>query len=192
MHLSPDQFEARGRALENVFFRNVDAKLLADLRNKLSQMEEANKLAHVSEIMDQKVLQDLVAVGVTAESLLAMRFVPMLKVAWCDREISPAEQAAVLKAAESENVQPGSPPHNLLRSWLERRPDDAVFVAWKEYIQVLTQRMPPESMTSLRERMASLCHRAAKAAGGVLGIGSISKTEQQTIDECLSTFDRKS
>src|SRR5688572_5115767 len=98
MQGTPDPFEARGRSLEAAFFQKVDAQLLAKLRGELAHMEEANKLAHVSEIMDQKVLSDLVRVGVTAESLLAMRFVPMVKVAWSDRRISPAEQTAILKA----------------------------------------------------------------------------------------------
>src|SRR5262245_61950905 len=76
MKLTPDQFKARERALETAFFEKVDAQLLANLKNELAQMEEAHKLAHVSSIMDQQVLRDLVKVGVTAESLLAMRFVP--------------------------------------------------------------------------------------------------------------------
>src|SRR5262245_49613189 len=119
MKLPSDQFAARGRALEEAFFQIVDAKLLANLRNELAQMEEANKLAHVSEIMDQDVLRQLVKVGVTAESLLAMRFVPMIKVAWADGKISDSERAAILKAAESERVTPDSPSYELLRSWLE-------------------------------------------------------------------------
>jgi hypothetical protein len=185
---TPDQFAARGRALEEAFFQNVDARLLANLRGELAQMEEANKLAHVSEIMDQNVLRQLVKVGVTAESLLAMRFVPMIKVAWADGKISDSERDAVLKAAESENVKPGTSSYLLLRTWLEGQPDEAVFVAWKEYIKELARQMPVESLAPLRERMTSLCHGVAKAAGGVLGIGSISKAEEKAIEECLSAY----
>src|SRR5688572_23089664 len=107
MKTPPDQFVARQRSLEAAFFQKVDAKLLANLRNKLAEVEEATKLSHVSEIMDQNVLRDLVRVGVTAESLLAMRFVPMIQVAWSDRKMSPEERVAIIAAAESENVKTG-------------------------------------------------------------------------------------
>ncbi len=92
-------------------------------------MEEKTGLSHVSGILDENVLLDLMRVGVTGESLLAMRFVPMIAVAWSDRVISPEEHAAILSAAEAENVMPGTPAYQLLHSWLERRPDNAVIVA---------------------------------------------------------------
>jgi hypothetical protein len=184
----PDQFESRQRSLEAVFFQKVDAQLMANLRNELYQMEEANKLAHVSQIMDQNVLRDLVKVGVTAESLLAMQYVPMVKVAWSDRKISPGEKAAILKAAEEENIKPDSPSYQLLRTWLEHAPDEVVFTAWKEYITELVRVTPAESVVKLRERAERLCYRVAKAAGGVLGLGSISQAEQTTIDECVNRY----
>lgn len=183
-----DAFQAREKSLEAVFFANVDAQLLNNLRSELAALEEANSMAHVSGILDEKVLGDLVRLGVTAESLLAMRFVPMVKVAWSDRKISPAEQAAILKAAESENVLPDSPAYRVLQSWLERSPDAAIFAAWKDYIRELAHVMPPESLTALRERTKSLCYQVAKAAGGVLGIGSISQAEQNAIDECVNAW----
>lgn len=188
MKLSPDGFQSRQRALEDAFFQKVDTQLLENLRSELGAIEEANGLAHVSGILDEKVLRDLVRVGVTAESLLAMRFVPMIQVAWSDRRISAAEQAAILKAAESENVLPNSPAYHLLRAWLERPPDAAVLGAWKDYVRELARIMPAESLTALRERTKALCYQVAKAAGGVLGIGSISSAEQQAIADCVNTW----
>jgi hypothetical protein len=175
-------------SLEAAFFGKVDAQLLANLRSELSALEEAHKMAHVSGILDEKVLRDLIRVGVTAESLLAMRYVPMVHVAWSDRKISPEERAAVLRAAQSENILPNSPAYHVLQSWLQRSPDAAVFTAWKEYIRELARVMPTESLKELRERTKSLCYTVAKAAGGVLGIGSISQAEQTAIDECVNTW----
>ena len=188
MKLPADAFQSRQRSLEAAFFDKVDAQLLKNLRSELAAIEEKNSLAHVSGILDEKVLRELVRVGVTAESLLAMRFVPMIQVAWADRQMSAAEQAAILKAAESENVLPNSPAYHLLRSWLELPPNAAVFAAWKDYVQELARVMPAESLRALRERTKSLCYQVAKAAGGVLRIGSISRAEQQAIDDCVNTW----
>jgi len=183
-----DAFHARQVSLEAAFFGKVDAQLLQNLRSELAALEEANKMAHVSGIVDEKVLRDLVHAGVTAESLLAMRFVPMVHVAWSDRKISPEERAAILRAAEAEKILPDSPAYHVLHSWLERSPDPSIFAAWKSYIRELVRVMPAESLATLRERTESLCYRVAKAAGGVLGIGSISATEQAAIDECVNTW----
>ena len=187
----PDEFQARQRSLEAAFFQKVDAKLLDNLRSELAQLETAKGMKHVSGIMDDKVLRDLVSLGVTAESLMAVRFVPMIYVAWSDRQISEAERAAILKAAESDNVVPNSPAFHLLRSWLERRPDSVIFVAWGNYIRELARIMPAESLKELRERTKSLCYQVARAAGGVLGMGSISQAEQRAIDECINTWNKQ-
>ncbi len=183
-----DAFHARQMSLEAAFFGKVDAELLKNLRGELAALEEAHKMAHVSGILDEQVLRDLVRAGVTAESMLAMRFVPMVHVAWSDRKMSPAERAAVLKAAQAEDVAPNSPAYRVLQTWLERAPDPAIFAAWKDYIRELARVMPPESLTSLRERTESLCYKVARAAGGVLGIGSISQAEKAAIDECVGTW----
>jgi hypothetical protein len=185
-----DAFHARQMSLEAAFFGKVDAQLLKNLRSELASLEEAHKMAHVSGILDERVLRELVRVGVTAESLLAMRFVPMVHVAWSDRKISAAERAAVLRAAESEKVLPDSPAYHVLETWLQSSPDPAILAAWKEYIRELARVMPKESLTALQERTKLLCDKVARAAGGVLGIGSISPAEQNAIDECVNTWSR--
>ena len=183
MELPPDLFRARERALEAAFFLKRDAELLARMRSQLAEMEEREKVAHVSGILDEHVLLDLIRVGVTAETLLAMRFVPMVAVAWSDNLVSAEEQAAILKSVEAENIAPGSPAYQLLRDWLEHRPDGAVIVAWKEYISELVRIMPAESLEKLRQRTELLCYQVARASGGFLGIGSVSHAEQTAIEE---------
>lgn len=185
MELPPDLFRARGRALEEAFFLKRDAELLARMRSQLAEMEEREKVAHVSGILDEHVLLDLIRVGVTAEALLAMRFVPMVAVAWSDDLVSADERAAILKSVEAENIAPGSPPYQLLRDWLEHRPDGTVIVAWKEYISELAGIMPAESLEKLRQRTESLCYQVARASGGLLGIGSVSHAEQTAIEEFM-------
>jgi hypothetical protein len=134
-------------------------------------------------ILDDHVLVDLVHAGVTGETLLAMRFVPMIGVAWADRIVTAKERTAVLQAAETEGIAALSPAHRLLESWLEHKPDEAVFVAWKEYVSEMAKVMPPATLAKLRERSEHLCHKVAKAAGGILGIGSISPAERAAIAE---------
>jgi hypothetical protein len=190
MELITDQFKLREQALENAFFLKRDAELLARMRSHLAEMEEQQRVAHVSGILDEHVLMDLVHAGVTAETLLAMRFVPMVAVAWADRRVASDEREAILQSLQTEGIKPGSPAYQLVERWLEHQPNEAVFAAWKEYVRELAKIMPPESLDKLCKRTEVLCYQVARAAGGVLGFGSVSDAEKRTIDGFVSSWKR--
>jgi hypothetical protein len=175
----------RRRALEESFFAERDRLLLDKLRGELSELEERRHLAHVSGVLDEKVLQDLVASGVRAETLAAVRLIPLVEVAWCDGKVSAAERSAVLKASIEYGIQEGTACYSLLDSWLQNRPDSRVVGSWKDYVGHLAKMMPPESMQKLRDELANYLKKVATAAGGILGMKSISKKEQDTIDELI-------
>lgn len=189
--INDSAFDARRTALENAFFQNRDAQLIEQMRQELSRMEEKLKLAKVSGILNEKVLMDLAQVGVRAETLMAMRLVPMVAVAWADRILSQEERAAILKAAADEDIVPGTAAYGLLCFWLEQSPDLRVINAWREYVTQVVRIMPPEALRELRERTEKLCHLVAKAAGGVLGIRATSEAEQKAIDDFVGTFDQR-
>jgi hypothetical protein len=187
---SQDPFSSRGRALEDEFFHERDQQLLANLRNELAELEEEHQLAHVSGIMDQKVLADMMHCGVTAESLLATRMIPMIAVAWADHVIKLEEREAILKAAEQDNIQPGSAAYDLLLSWLVSKPRPEVFIAWKEYVRELVKVSPPETVKELRERTVRLCNEVARCGKNFWLIGTIPEVAKRTIDEYAHVWDR--
>jgi hypothetical protein len=181
--LRTDPFEERRKGLEEAFFKERDQVLLDRLRGELETFEERQRIAHVSGIVDQAILLDLVKAGVRAESLLAMRLIPMVEVAWCDGVVAPQERAAVLNAAASLDIHPGSAPYAVLEHWLQQRPDPSVIAAWKEYVRELSKQLPKETVAQMRKHMVDRCTRIAAAAGGFLGLAAISKHEQDEIDE---------
>jgi len=92
------------------------------MRNELSALEEKRKLAYVSGIVKQHVLDQLVKSGVTAESLTAVVMIPIMEVAWVDGSISTDESDAVLNAAVAEGISADSASYELLKAWLKERP----------------------------------------------------------------------
>jgi hypothetical protein len=180
-------FEDRRRALEDSFFAERDRELLARLRGEMFQFEDRRKLAHVSGILDEKVLQDLLAAGVRAETLAAVRMIPLVEVAWCDGDVTAEERHAVLRASAENGIEPDSASYLLLSRWLETRPDPRVLDSWKEYVSALTKLMPVETMLAFRHELESRLRKIAAAAGGFLGRGKISKKEQETIDGLMGT-----
>jgi hypothetical protein len=183
--MTPDNsaFEARGRALEEAFFQKRDQELLEKMRGELESFEETRKLAHVSGIVQEHVLMNLVKAGIKAETLAAVTTIPMVEVAWCDGAVNAAEKAAILNAASNMGLQPGTAPHDLLERWLVDRPDSRIVAAWKEYVQELAKLMPKHTIDAMHKNVIDRCVRVAEAAGGFVGIHRISKVEQATIDD---------
>jgi hypothetical protein len=184
-----DAFHERRRALEDAFFRDRDQQLLEKLQGELYAFEEKHKLAHVSGILDEKILMDLVQAGVSAESLLAMRFVPLVLVAWADNKVTPEERAAILAAEAEEGITPGSAPHELLERWLDERPDERIEAAWQEYVCEAAKVMPKESIAEMKKKALARCQRVAHASGGFLGYGAVSPFEQAAIDKVARAFE---
>ena len=187
--LGSDSFSERRKGLEEAFFKDRDQQLLAKMRGELQSLEERRQLAHVSGITAEHVLQNLVQAGVRAETLTAVGLIPLVEVAWCDGMVSPEERDAVLNAAVQQGIHRDSAPHELLKQWLISRPDSHVVAAWKEYVRELAHLMPKESIDELKRNMVDRCTRVAEAAGGFLGLSTISKSERQAIDEFGRAWD---
>jgi hypothetical protein len=185
MHTPPgDAFGDRRKALEDSFFLERDQQLLERMRLELETVEDRKHLAHVSGILDEQVLMNLVKAGVRAETLAAVSLIPLVEVAWADGAVTPDEQAAVLKAAAETGITEGSAAYAMLGQWLGQRPDVRVIQTWKEYVGALAKSMPADSMMVLRERLLGRCRQVAESAGGFLGLTSkISAVEKAKIDE---------
>src|SRR5262245_40984483 len=188
-HSANDPFKQREIGLEEAFFKERDRQLLEKLRGELSAFEEKQKVAHVTGIVEEHVLSSLVLAGVRAETLAAVRLIPHVEVAWCDGAVAPEEREAVLNAAASEGIHPDSAAYALLNTWLAEHPDPRIIIAWKEYVHELARLTPKETIAAMKKKMIDRCTRVAAAAGGFLGLSTISKHEQAKIDELAKCWD---
>jgi hypothetical protein len=179
---SGDSLDARRKALEDSFFAEKDYRLLQSLRNELHDLEQRKQLAHVSSILNEQVLQDMVQCGIRAETLAALRMIPWIEVAWADGDVSSEERAAILKAAHEIGVKEGTATHQILESWLKERPDMKLIDTWKAYMVELVKMMPAETMANLRADLIERLNTIASASGGFLGFAKISKSEMDCID----------
>jgi len=184
-----DSFEMRRRGLEEAFFREKDQHLIQKMRQELESLDEKRKLAHVSGLINDQVLADLVHVGVRAETLAAVGLVPLVEVAWCDGAVESEERDAVLNAAVKQGVLADSPSHALLKQWLEERPDPKVIAAWRDYVRALAHTLPKESVANMRDTFMDRVNQVAAAAGGFLGIATVSQKERAKIEDLSKAWD---
>lgn len=189
--MSQDLLAAKSRALENSFFRERDLGLLAYLRSQTDQTR--NQLAEISKIHDIKVLDDLIRVGITAESFTALSLLPLVRIAWADAEIQDSERAAILQAAETEGISKDSTNYQLLKGWLDDRPDPTLLEAWREYAVELAKELDEASLAEVRRITMDRARRIAEMTGGILGLShEISKEEERALIDLARAFDKPS
>ena len=176
-------FEERRRSLENEFFAEQDKKLLDKMRSELRALEARRQLTQVTGIAEEKVLKDLMDLGIQAEALTAVGMIPMIEVAWADGTLTEDERAKILKFADANGIKAGTAAHALLDKWLKRRPDQKFLKSWKEYVAELKKVMPSDSFAKVRDMAWDRCNAVARASGGILGVGKVSKAEQAKLDE---------
>lgn len=171
-----------GKALEDSFFVRENARLLEKLKKK--EAEAAKRQAYTEAGIENAVLiEALIELEISATAIAALSIVPLVEVAWADGEIQAKEREAIVKAAEEGGIEAGSANHDLLENWLSKKPGPELLETWKTYAQALEERLDSVVGNELKVRLMNRTKNIAKAAGGFLGIGSISAAEQRILDE---------
>ena len=179
----------RRKALEDVFF----AKQNAQLRQQLQEAEKARvqkqTLRAVSGITNDTVLERLITLGITGETVAALALIPLVEVAWADGTMEARERQAILSGAQRAGLSPGTASYQLLESWLGTRPDTTLLDVWKDYVGALTATLDAEATQALKQELLGRAHTVAEAAGGFLGLGEkISPAERRMLSELEQAF----
>jgi hypothetical protein len=181
----------RIRALEDEFFRKEDERLIAKLRELKAKEASREELARISGIKNTAILDRLVQLGIHAETMAALSIVPLAEVAWADGAIDAKEEQAILDRAAKSGVVPGSSSYELLKSWLERRPEPRLLTAWIQMIEGISENLTAEQVEALRAGLVERVRAVASASGGVLGVGKVSSAEAEMIRQLESAFRTK-
>lgn len=183
---SPEILRDRGRSLEEEFFRREDQRLLERRKELQAAAATREALAKASGITQPEVLDKLLALGMKAETVAALSFVPLLEVAWADGSIDPKERAAVLARAQEAGLAPGSFAHGLLEAWLDRRPDPALVTAWTQFVQGMRAQLSPGETIAMKSALLDRARTVATASGGLFS--KISSAEAKVLDKLERAF----
>lgn len=172
-----------GKALEDSFFAMENARLLEKLKKKESEAAKRQAFKDIANIENEALIEALIELDIKPHAMAALSIVPLVAVAWADGEIQAKERKAILKAAAEGGIDAGSENFVLLENWLNHRPDRGLLETWKEYAHAIEERLDSVVGNELRERLMTRTTAIAKAAGGFLGLGAISRAEQAILDE---------
>jgi hypothetical protein len=185
----PEILRERGRSLEEEFFRREDARLMGNLRQAAQREGAREALARATGIKNPQVLERLIDLDVSPETVTALSLVPLVEVAWADGSIDDAERHVILTRADTAGIAPGSSERALLEAWLTRKPDPKLSTAWAQLVRGLCAQMSPEEVATLKEGLLERARAVAGASGGFLGMGSkVSGAEAAVIQRLESTF----
>lgn len=187
--MTKDAFKTRGMALEEEFYRRANARLLQELREAADHEQDVAALKRVSRIQDTNVLEEMLAVGVSAETLRALTLVPTVHVAWANGYIERAEREAIFRAAEGVGIAPASATGQLVGSWLEHPPEPMLMQAWRDYVAALKDVLESATYRQLCEETVDAARGVARSAGGFLGIHAVSVAEERALLEIREAFD---
>jgi len=184
-----DFLKQEGRRLEDQFFAQQDALLIAKERELQKMAHTQQALAAVSGITDAAVLKKLVELEVHADLLATLVVVPLVEVAWADGGVHEKERGAILQSAAGGGWAHGSVDDVLLEEWLKQKPPPRLMEAWLHFIGGLCQVLPPAEREALRKSLLSRARAVAEASGGFLGLTSgISRAEQAVLDRMAAAF----
>jgi len=181
--------KARAKALEESFFERENQKLLRELRERARAEEKRAILAEALNFEDEEVLDKMVELDLEPETIVAFGLVPLVEVAWADGTIQQKERDAILRAAGERGIKAGSTNYQLLQNWLQHQPQPALLEVWRHYSTVLLSSLGPESGALLKKRVIGNARAVAEAAGGFLGLASISAVEKAVLEDLESTFE---
>lgn len=188
--MSEVTLEARGQALENQFYEKENQAKLAALKAKLERQQSKDDLRKASGMTDEAVLDRLVELGLTCDTIAALSLVPLIQVAWADGTIQDRERAAILDAARGKGLEQGTAGYEVLQTWLAQRPSDDLIAAWEAYIKALIGQLSDEQNRLLSDQIVGFAKLVASASGGFVGFGKISAAEQAVMARIEAAFRR--
>lgn len=180
--------EARGKALEEQFFKKQNAEKIAKMRENKAREAVKECLRKESGMTDESVLDKLVELGISAETVHALSLVPLVMIGWADETMHDHEREAILQAAVGKGIDEGSSSHQLLGDWLKNKPTEELFVTWEAYIAALLEHLTVKQRQILSAQVVDRARDIATVAGGFLGIATISDAEETALKRLEAAF----
>lgn len=171
----------RRRNLEEDYFRRKDRELIERMRKAAETEKARTELSAKTGLNDPGLVAELQEMGFTPETLSVLPLVPVVQMAWAEDSITPAERALIVKLARARGIAEGSAADQLLSGWMTRRPASEVFAKATRLIRAMLDAGGAGSATIDADDLIKYCESIASASGGILGLGSISAEERDTL-----------
>lgn len=170
------------------YFSQLEGQIVQRLREEASSDAGREELIRSTGIRDPELVAELGKLGVTSDELVSLRLFPLVLVAWAEKRADEHEQETVMAEALQMGIHEGSSAWVMLDQWLRKRPPGLATDAWKRYIHEMFHDMSRVAQQRLILVTEQQMIRVAKASGGHLGFGKVSKREKAIIEETIAAM----
>jgi hypothetical protein len=186
-----DAFTKRGRSLEDDYFRKKDRELIEKIRVAAAAEQARKDLGRQAGLDDPELVQELLDLGFTPETVGLLPLVPIIQMAWAEGGITKAERELLLRLARSRGIEAGSAADRQLTAWLTDQPSEAVFTRARRLIRAMLDSGSAQSDALNAGDLVKYCEDIASASGGILGIGRISAEERALLSSIAADLNAR-
>jgi hypothetical protein len=174
------------------YFDELEKKIRHKIHVEAMTNEGRAELIRSTGVMDHELIDELVKLGIPADGLIALRLFPLVLVAWAENDVDEHERLAVMTEALKLGILEDTTAWIVLDAWLTRQPPGLGVDAWRRYTRDSFSKMSNVAADRLIELTRQQMTAVAKASGGHLGFGKVSKKEQILIDRLVEAMQRES
>lgn len=185
-----DAFGTRRRGLEEEYFRKREQELAEKIRLRAEAQAGRRRLADATGVTNEEILQDLQALGYTAETVRLLHLLPLVQVAWAEGDVSARERDLITEAARSHGIEPGTEADRQLAEWLSARPSEEFFERTLRIIPAILEASPDGKGAARQGSLLEYCAAIAAASGGLLGFGKVSDGERRLLSRISEELKR--
>jgi predicted RND superfamily exporter protein/CRP-like cAMP-binding protein len=183
-----EEIEAKARMLGDAFFEEEGGAFREQMRERGRERDSVGGVP-AAEALAPMLFDRMASLGIDADSVAALTLIPLVEVAWADGRMDDDERRAVLAGAGASGIAPESPSFRMLEKWLAKPPPPDMLAAWREFIRSVCQDLSVEGQLRLRAGIMGNARAVAEAAGGLLGFGSVSRSEERELTRLERAFD---
>jgi hypothetical protein len=170
------------------YFDQIEARIIKRLHAEAMSDESREELLRSTGIDDPQLIDELSKLGITVDELIALRFFPLVMVAWAEDNADVEERHVVQAQAGKLGIREDSTAWIVLDTWLRTPPPGIGVDAWKRYTHSVFSKMSTVACERLIELTRDQMTQVAKASGGHFGIGKVSGKERTMIDRLVETM----
>ena len=180
----------RGRTSEDEYFARRDRELVETKRRKEADAAELHRLGQALGLGDEELLARLREQGLGPSTVAIVRVLPALEVAWSDGAVGKAEGDLLKEQLRrvSDGQQPSPEAVAMLDGFLIARPPDRLFEGARRAAQVAASTLGEGKGRDVAIRIVADAKAVAEAAGGVLGLGTVSTPERRALESLAAAL----
>lgn len=175
--------DLRRKGLEESYFAKENERLIQEMKKKSRLVTIRKQLEFVLGRERPQLVNSLMALDITKDTLPALIWLPLVLVAWSDGYVDPNERQTIFEIVNACGIRSKSSAENILEQWLINRPKQDLIWVWKEYIRAFKSGMADDERPDFNRLIYGYSRNVAMASGSLLKMGAITTQERKYLKE---------